>query len=206
MANTVLVTVSGGFHSASEISLRAKVDPRGGIKLTPELKLYGEASQSEDRNTGGGERSGAGVGLRWAATERLTLDGSLRTARSKEAQEVQLGEPTAIDLQLENRADLSYVAVEVPLPAGLEVLQKNIGRGQASLRIAGHTDPYVSHEELRADRVLLFADYLPAGTHHHTIYVRPTTAGTFVLPAAHAEAMYEPEIHGRTTGTTVVVK
>ena len=34
MANTVLVTVSGGFHSASEISLRAKVDPRGGIKLS----------------------------------------------------------------------------------------------------------------------------------------------------------------------------
>ena len=154
------------------------------LSMTPD----GPAAEQEARNQG------------------LRIHRSLRTARSKEAQEVQLGEPTAIDLQLENRADLSYVAVEVPLPAGLEVLQKNIGRGQASLRIAGNTDPYVSHEELRADRVLLFADYLPAGTHHHTIYVRPTTAGTFVLPAAHAEAMYEPEIHGRTTGTTVVVK
>ncbi|HNN90887.1 MAG TPA: alpha-2-macroglobulin family protein [Pseudomonadota bacterium] len=141
-----------------------------------------------------------------ARSQDLRISRSLRTARSPQTQEVLLGEPTAIDLQLANRADLSYVAVEVPLPAGLEVLQKNIGRGQASLRISGHADPYVSHEELRADRVLLFADYLPAGTHHHTIYVRPTTAGTFVLPAAHAEAMYEPEIHGRTTGATVVVK
>lgn len=34
MANTTLVTVSGGFHNAGEINIRAKVDPRGGIKLS----------------------------------------------------------------------------------------------------------------------------------------------------------------------------
>ena len=31
---TTLVTVSGGFHNAREINIRAKVDPRGGIKLS----------------------------------------------------------------------------------------------------------------------------------------------------------------------------
>ena len=51
------------------------------FKITSDLKLYGEALKSEDRNTGGGERSSAGIGLRWAATERLTLDASLRSAR-----------------------------------------------------------------------------------------------------------------------------
>lgn len=51
------------------------------FKITSELKLYGEALKSEDRNAGGGERSSAGIGLRWEATQRLTLDASLRSAR-----------------------------------------------------------------------------------------------------------------------------
>ncbi len=60
---------------------REELYAKGGIKLTPELKLYAEGLKSEDRNIGGGQRSSAGVGLRWAATERLTLDAALRTAR-----------------------------------------------------------------------------------------------------------------------------
>jgi len=54
---------------------------RAGVKLTDDLKLYAEGLSSEDRNQGGGERMSAGVGLRWFAAERLTLDASLRTAR-----------------------------------------------------------------------------------------------------------------------------
>jgi hypothetical protein len=34
MSHTKQVTVSGGFHKADEITIRAKVDPRGGIKLS----------------------------------------------------------------------------------------------------------------------------------------------------------------------------
>lgn len=34
MSNTKQITVSGGFHDADEITIRAKVDPRGGIKLS----------------------------------------------------------------------------------------------------------------------------------------------------------------------------
>jgi hypothetical protein len=51
---------------------------QGGFKLMPELKLYGHALKSEDRNAGGGSRRQEALGLRWNATERLTLDGSLR--------------------------------------------------------------------------------------------------------------------------------
>ena len=60
---------------------RGELSAKGSVKLTPDLKLYAEGLKSEDRNTGGGERSQAGLGLRWAATQRLTLDASLRTAR-----------------------------------------------------------------------------------------------------------------------------
>ena len=34
MSTTKQITISGGFHNAGEITLRARVDPRGGIKLS----------------------------------------------------------------------------------------------------------------------------------------------------------------------------
>ncbi len=60
---------------------RDELYARGGLKLTPALKLYAEGLHSADRNAGGGERQSAGLGLRWLPTEQLTLDASLRMAR-----------------------------------------------------------------------------------------------------------------------------
>jgi hypothetical protein len=60
---------------------RQELFASGAVKLTPALKLYGEALQSEDRNTGGGERTSGGIGLRLAVNDRLTLDASLRSSR-----------------------------------------------------------------------------------------------------------------------------
>ncbi len=53
----------------------------GGIKITPSLKLHGEARQSEDRSGGGGERRSAAFGAHLAVDERLTLDASLHSTR-----------------------------------------------------------------------------------------------------------------------------
>jgi hypothetical protein len=63
---------------------RDELYARGGLKLTPDLKLYAAGLYSADRNAGGGERQSAGFGLRWLAPlglERLTLDASIRQAR-----------------------------------------------------------------------------------------------------------------------------
>ena len=116
------------------------------------------------------------------------------------------GEAVAMDLQIENDVAIDYVAIDVPLPAGLEALQREVGFGQASMRLPGTYGPFVSHEELRADRVVVFADRLHRGVHKHTIYLRPTTPGQFVLPSAQAEAMYEPELYGRTTMSQIEIR
>ena len=60
---------------------REEIYARGGVKLTDDVKLYAESLSSADRNPGGGQRVSAGMGLRWFAAERLTLDASLRAAR-----------------------------------------------------------------------------------------------------------------------------
>jgi hypothetical protein len=60
---------------------RQELAASGALRLTPELKLHGEARRSEGRQAGSGERSSGALGLSWAATDRLTLDASLRAER-----------------------------------------------------------------------------------------------------------------------------
>jgi len=141
-----------------------------------------------------------------ARTQGLRILRSLRTRTTDRATSLSLGEPAVIDLTFENRVALHYVAIDVPLPAGLEVLQRDLGFGQASLMLSGPRSSFVAHEELRADRIAVFADHLPPGTHRHTIYVRPTTPGRYILPSAQAEAMYEPEVYGRSTVSEIDVR
>lgn len=74
-----------------------------------------------------------------------------------------------------------------------------------TLRLGGQAPP-PDHIERHDDRVLAFATHLGAGLHELTYLVRATTAGTFYAPGARAEAMYAPEVNGRSAGTTVTVK
>jgi hypothetical protein len=60
---------------------RSELQFNGGYRLAESFKLYGDASQTQDRNEGGGKRLLAGLGLRWFASERLTLDLGVRAAR-----------------------------------------------------------------------------------------------------------------------------
>lgn len=61
------------------------------------------------------------------------------------------------------------------------------------------------NQELRDDRVQWFADRLRQGRYVLTYQARATTDGTFLVLPAQAEAMYEPEINGRSAMTTFTV-
>ncbi|MDI7267433.1 MAG: alpha-2-macroglobulin family protein, partial [Myxococcota bacterium] len=61
------------------------------------------------------------------------------------------------------------------------------------------------HRDDRDDRVVLYADSLPAGVHHYEYLARAVTPGTFVVGPLRAEEMYAPETFGRTGATTFVV-
>ena len=47
---------------------------------------------------------------------------------------------------------------------------------------------------------------LPAHETTFEYHVRATTAGTFFAAPPHAGQMYEPEVYGRGTGETIVVR
>ena len=55
-----------------------------------------------------------------------------------------------------------------------------------------------SHHELREDRALFFANYIPPGEYTIRYLARVRAAGTATAPAAKVEEMYHPERFGLT--------
>jgi uncharacterized protein YfaS (alpha-2-macroglobulin family) len=139
---------------------------------------------------------------------------------------VQAGELVRIQVRLATSMERYNVAVDVPLPAGLEAVDTSLS---TTARLPGGGQPKGSrgedgedadedgdadagppwaygfwtpfnHTERRDDRVVLFADRLPPGIHVTTVIARATTPGDFLLMPAHAEEMYAPEVFGRSDG------
>ena len=159
------------------------------------------------------------VGMNWAPAAAptkptaagLVIERALRIERAGKpvtidaTTPIEGGELVAMDVELSTGVRRGYVAVEIPLPAGLEAIDMSIGSGRAAMRLPGHRGSWVNHQELRYDRVVLFADDLVPGRHRHTVYLRATTPGKYRMPPARAESMYYPEVFGHTAATTVTV-
>jgi uncharacterized protein YfaS (alpha-2-macroglobulin family) len=101
-----------------------------------------------------------------------------------------------------------YVALDDPLPAGLEAQNMEFqttaqapaaeGQGDAAYDSDAWMPLWVwTHKELRDDRAVAFADALPAGVYEYTYLARATTVGDFRAAPTHVEEMYEPEVFGR---------
>ncbi|MFA6458507.1 MAG: Ig-like domain-containing protein [Patescibacteria group bacterium] len=136
--------------------------------------------------------------------------------------EAQLGETYKVKLTITVPADRHFVAIESPLPAGMESIDTNLLTSQQTLlEGAINADScqdywsyecwqnnlwHFNHRELRDDQVFLFADDLPAGVYEYEYLVRATTPGKFRLRPARAYEMYFPETFGQTDGTWFEVK
>lgn len=112
----------------------------------------------------------------------------------------------------------NYVAVESPVPAGMEIVdvsletsQKNLLAGVDSSSTSWGWDYWENglwhfrHKEIRDDRLFLFAETLPPGVYEYNYIVRATTPGTFRQRPTRAFEMYFPEVFGQTEGTIVKI-
>lgn len=53
---------------------------------------------------------------------------------------------------------------------------------------------------------MVFADRLAPGPHFHTIWLRATIPGEYLLPPASAQMMYYPEVYGRTSAGRITIE
>jgi uncharacterized protein YfaS (alpha-2-macroglobulin family) len=109
----------------------------------------------------------------------------------------------------------THVAVDDPLPAGLEAVNTKLVTSGGVPKNRGATEGHTSDidddwwrpawRELRDDRVLVFVEVLWPGPVSFTYLARATTPGTYALPGASVQAMYQPELGARTAPGTFVV-
>jgi uncharacterized protein YfaS (alpha-2-macroglobulin family) len=120
-----------------------------------------------------------------------------------------VGELIRVELTIQCNQDISFVAINDPIPAGCEAVNPDLNGGERDVaqRItAWDGGTSLSHREFRESRVLLFVDKLLAGEYRFSYLLKPTTAGRFLWPAPHVEAMYFPEIFGRGAETMVMIE
>jgi uncharacterized protein YfaS (alpha-2-macroglobulin family) len=130
--------------------------------------------------------------------------------------QIQSGAIVKIRLRIETNQTLEYLDVEDPLPAGLEPIDGSLATSQQGLfrpswdfaydTSVGQLDWYVSHSDLRDDRVSLYAGYLPSGTYTYTYLAQATVPGAYAVPPTRATETFFPEVFGRGAGQSFSVK
>jgi len=128
------------------------------------------------------------------------------------------GDLVRVTLSLDLPKERRFVAVTDPVPAGFEPVESWFATtARDVVKPEGEDAEQTTwldwwrrgtfdHVERHDERVLLFATRLSEGHHEFSYVVRATTAGAFAVAPARVEAMYEPEIFGRTATQTVEVK
>jgi uncharacterized protein YfaS (alpha-2-macroglobulin family) len=107
-----------------------------------------------------------------------------------------VGDTVDVDLVVTAKTDTQYLAVEDPLPAGLEYQPKQYASG----------DNW-SGLQFFDDRVVFFASRLSSYSPLHLRYtLRATTAGAFTAPAPTAYAMYGPPSTAMGTPAKVTIR
>ncbi len=127
--------------------------------------------------------------------------------------EAGVGDVIQVKLTLIAPNDLHYVVVEDPFPAGAEGVDQSlkttsvVGEPPELTRTdrrnpwsGGYGWWWFSHTELRDEKAVLFATYLPRGTYEYTYLIRASLPGEYRVIPTNAYEMYFPEVFGRSDG------
>ena len=137
-------------------------------------------------------------------------------SRGKEVDSARVGETVDVELTIIAPHDLYYVVVEDPLPAGAEAVDTSLAttsllepepelRRDEGGRPFGWWWRWYSRSEMRDEKVVLFAEQLPAGTYTYRYAFRATQPGTYRVIPTTAREFYFPEVFGRAGGRLFTV-
>jgi len=129
----------------------------------------------------------------------------VKLEKAGESHEFRVGEVIEQHVTLINPQDRHYVAVVVPLAAGMEPLNPALATAPPEAKPSGAltlTPSYVSYLD---DQMAYFYDTLPKGTYDFYFRTRATIAGEYTEPAAYAQMMYQDAIYGSSPGARLVI-
>jgi uncharacterized protein YfaS (alpha-2-macroglobulin family) len=138
-----------------------------------------------------------------------------RTCRSLSSIQFTPDQLVTAQLTLTLPHDSYYIMVEDHIPAGMEILDRNLRTSQLGVDSTdiqvqfNDASPFANgwgwwlfnEPQIHDDGILFTADYLPAGTYVLTYILAPLQAGEFRVLPAHAWQSFFPEAQGTSAGT-----
>lgn len=110
---------------------------------------------------------------------------------------VQTGDLILVELTIESTQSLQNLVIEDLLPAGLEIensrLEGSATHAKHKVMLAPdlHQELYQARLDIRDDRMIIFGHLPENGLARHTYAARAVVPGTFALPPARVESMYD---------------
>jgi uncharacterized protein YfaS (alpha-2-macroglobulin family) len=105
-----------------------------------------------------------------------------------------------------NPADRHFVAVVVPLSAGMEPLNPNLATAAPEATPAGKLTLAPTYAAYLDDQVAFYYDTFPKGTYNFYFRTRANVPGSYIQPAAKAEMMYNGSVRANSAGAMVIIE
>lgn len=123
---------------------------------------------------------------------------------------VKAGETILMKLQINSPMSVPYVMVDAALPSGAEISSNNSDGGAEMPASEESPEGYAmnywwSHQDVLDDRIVFFANELPAGKCEFQALLRMEMPGKFNVNPVTFEGMYTKAVRGYSSGDRVVV-
>jgi uncharacterized protein YfaS (alpha-2-macroglobulin family) len=143
-------------------------------------------------------QSRAAIKLRQPLFTGYSIKRSIEPVEQKQAGVWSKGDVARVKLTMDAQADMTWVVVDDPVPAGATILGSGLGGDSALLAAGGKREGNVwpAFEERRFEAYRVYYDYVPKGQWSFEYTLRLNDPGRFELPATRIEALYAPEMFG----------
>ncbi|MBL1276375.1 MAG: hypothetical protein COB30_009825 [Ectothiorhodospiraceae bacterium] len=138
----------------------------------------------------------------------LSADQPLQRHKMNEAGQqlpITIGDIIEEHVEVVNAEDRTYVAIIVPLAAGLEPMNPQLATAPAEAKPQGKITRKPTYTAYLDDHVAFYYDSLPKGNYHFYFRTRASIQGNFIQPPAYAELMYEEAVNGNSAGGRVII-
>jgi len=118
------------------------------------------------------------------------------------------GDVLRVRVEIEAQSDMTWVALNDPVPTGATLLGSGLGRDSA-IATGGEKregSAWLAYEERAQDAFRATWEFMPRGKHVIEYTLRLNSAGQFVLPPSRVEAMYAPDSFGELPNAAMEVR
>lgn len=118
------------------------------------------------------------------------------------------GDLMRVRLEVDAQADMGWVVVSDPVPAGAALLGTGLGRDSAIATRGEQREgrAWPAYEERGVEAFRSYYAWMPRGRHVVEYTLRLNNAGRFALPPTRIEAMYAPESFGESPNAALEVQ